>query len=131
MNSVLRLAREMLIEHGEFFPYGGVVDNDGEIVHVGAKLEGTDRAPSQPLIELMKSEFTQRAREGKCRATAIIADVKVVRPGDTAKTDAIRVSLDHRDNYSVEVFFPYALVNGELVFDEVFALKGLNEIFSS
>ena len=38
--------------------------------------------------------------------------------------------LDHKDNYSVMVLFPYELVNSEVQFGEVFAQEGANEIFN-
>ena len=41
------------------------------------------------------------------------------------------IRLDHRDDYSVVVTFPYRfLPGGELEFDEPFAVTGKNEIFS-
>jgi len=40
INSLLPVAHQMLAEHREFYPYGGYVDRDGRITHVGVTDEG-------------------------------------------------------------------------------------------
>ena len=121
MNAILPLAEEMLANYGEFYPCGGAMTVEGEIVHISAKGE-TDHPPSQDLIDLLKDSF--RSRRNEYRATAIVADVKTVPPGSQAKTDAIQVLLDHKGGYSVEVFFPYEIMGGKAVFSEPFAAEG-------
>jgi hypothetical protein len=63
---------------------------------------------------------------------AMVFDVAVALPdsGGT-KTDAIQVSLEHVAGYSSEVFFPYQIINGEIVYGKAFAQLGKHEIFSS
>ena len=131
MKSTLPFAERMLKEHGEFYPFAGHMSFEGEIVHVGAKMEGTDHPKSQPLIELLEESFRQQARNGELRATSIIYDVRIKPPGSEDKTDAIQVCLDHRDGYSVKVLFPYKLTNGELLFGKTFVQRGDNRIFGS
>ena len=48
---VLPLARRLLAEQGEFFPFGTFMRPDGSVVDVGAQLDGSDRPPSSALIE--------------------------------------------------------------------------------
>jgi hypothetical protein len=55
--------------------------------------------------------------------------VRVTLPSSDKKSDAIAVSLNHRDDYSVTVFFPYETREGRLQFGEVFAQKGEADIF--
>jgi len=55
--------------------------------------------------------------------------VKVILPSSGQKSDAIAVSLNHRDNYSVIVLFPYQLKNGKLSLGEIFAQKGEADVF--
>ena len=131
MNSVLPLAKEMLADYREFYPYGGYMKPDGEIVHVGAKDPDTDHPKSQYLIDLLQTSFQQLACDGKCKAVAIVCDVRVQPPGSHEKSDAIQVSLDHVDGYSVRVFLPYSFVNDEIVYGEIFASSGDNQIFVS
>jgi hypothetical protein len=45
------------------------------------------------------------------------------------KSDAIAVSLNHRDNYSVVVFFPCKVGSGKLILGTIFAQEGEADIF--
>lgn len=128
MNSALPFAEKMLNEHGEFFPFGEALRPSGEIVSVGAD-SGEEHPPSQELIDILKSGFRAAAAEGEYIATAILYDSLTIPPGSEEKTDAVAVALDHRDDYSVVVFFPYALVDGRAKFQPPFAVRGASDIF--
>jgi hypothetical protein len=129
MNSLLTVAEMMLKEYREFYPYGGYMDRDGRICHVGVNDPDTEYPKSQDMIDILESTFREMAREKKCKAVAIVVDVRVTPPRSHIKTDAIQVSVEHVDNYSVQVFFPYSLVNDELAFGETFACRGEQRIF--
>ena len=53
----------------------------------------------------------------------------VMLPSSGKKSDAIAVSLNHRDNYSVVVLFAYSIEDGKYVPGEVFAQQGENDVF--
>ena len=122
-------ADRMLREHGDFFPYGAAMKQDGEIVSVAAH-DGTEHPPSQELISLLKGAFRQSVAEGEYIATAIFYDVRVSLPKEGGKTDAIAAALDHRDDYSVIVFFPYRLDGDQIEYGELFAQAGENDVFT-
>ena len=63
MNEVLPVAKEMLLEHGEFYPYGGYINPDGDVVHIGAKDPLTDRPRSQDLIAILHTSFRDIANK--------------------------------------------------------------------
>ena len=130
MNDLMPLAEKMLKENGEFFPYGGVITAEGKIVHHGA-YTGIEQPKSADVIKLLIESFQKSAEEKKVIATAIIYDIKTIPPGQTEKTDAICVSLEHRDGYFVEVVFPYSLKNKELVVQPPFAAKISGKIFKT
>ncbi|MGH8020201.1 MAG: hypothetical protein ACREIA_18370 [Opitutaceae bacterium] len=129
MNDLVPFAKRMLSERGEFYPFGGYVKREGGIVHVGAEQVGTDQPKSADLFLLLKQSFQEKARNDECRATAILADVRIVPPGSSQKSDAIQVSLDHKDGYTAEVFYPYRRENGGIVYESIFAQKGDGDIF--
>jgi hypothetical protein len=129
MNSLLPLAKRMLAEHGEFLPYGGYIDCNGKITHVGGQIEGTDHPKPELIIDLLKKNFQQRAKDGKLRAAAVIFDVRIRPPGESDKTDAVEVCLDHQGGYSAKVLFPYTIKKGDVLFGTAFAHKGDDEIF--
>jgi len=128
MNALLPFAEQMLREHGEFHPFGGAMKPDGEIVHHGA-YTGKELPKGQELVNLLTEAFRQSAAKGEYIATAIVYDIRTVPRGDTEKTDAICVSLDHRNDYSVNVAFPYTLKHGDLSLKPPFATKGDGKIF--
>jgi hypothetical protein len=130
MNELLPLAKKMLGEYKEFFPYAGVLNCEGKIVHIGAKVPGEPQPKSRELIALLKHELRLRASDSKCQATALIYDVRIVPPGLSEKVDAIEVVLDHRSGFSAEVFYPYSFgEHGELKLEKSFAQRGQCESF--
>jgi len=131
MNAVLSLAERMLRDYGEFYPYGGYMKLDGDIVHVGAKDEDTGHPKSKNLLYVLRDSFTALARAGECKASAIVFDVRIDLPASKKKSDAIQICLEHSDGYSAEVFFPYEIANGQVVYGATFAQEGKHEIFAS
>ena len=128
MSAVLPFAEQLLREHGEFFPYGSALKVDGQLVSV-AGYDGREQPPSSDIIRLIKQGLVEGARCGEYVATALVYDVRVTLPSTGRKSDAIAVSLNHRDNYSVVVLFPYQLVNGELQYGEGIAQEGEQDVF--
>jgi hypothetical protein len=128
LNEAMPFAEKMLREHGEFYPYGYEMNATGDIKLV-AGYTGTDHPKSQTIIDLLVEGFKQDAAANKVKATALVYDMLVVPPGTSAKTDAIAVALDHRDNYSVTVIFPYTLTHGNLTVGAPFAQKGKSLVF--
>ena len=128
MNDMLPFAEQLLSEHGEFFPYGAALDPEGEVVSI-AGYTGSEQPPSQELIDLLREGFVSRAREGYI-ATALYYDVRIS-IGENETSDAIAVELDHREGYSVIVFFPYELKSGEVLFGELSAQEGRYGVFES
>lgn len=129
MNSVLPFAKLMLRKEREFFPYGGAMTPDGQMIDVGADT-GDEHPASKEVLAVLEKGFQDAAKTGKYKATAIVVDMLVVPPGKSAKQDAIAVRLDHRDGFSAIVFFPYVLgSDGALAVEAPFAVKGEQRIF--
>jgi hypothetical protein len=130
MNEMLPFAKKMLKEHGEFYPFGGFLRSDGSIVHVGAADPSTDHPRSVDLLDTLKRDFRRRASREGIKATALLADTLVTPPNRDAKTDAIKVLLEHKDSYCAEVFFPYRRDGrGGLEVDAPFAQEGEPSVF--
>ena len=127
---VLPVAQRLLTEHGEFFPFGGTLQTDGKVALV-AGYDGREHPPSSELIKRLTDAFRSGARSGQYKATALVYDVRVTLPSNGAKSDAIAIALDHRDEYSVVIYFPYQIRKNEIVLRENFAEKGEAGIFDS
>jgi hypothetical protein len=130
MNSVIPFAEQMLSSHGEFLPFGGAMRSDGELASVSG-YDGDEHPKSSDVIRLIKDGFIEAARKGQFKATALVYDVRTILPSTGDKSDAIAVSLNHRDKYSVIVFLPYKIDDGKLTMGDVFAQTGEADIFLS
>jgi len=129
MSSVLPIAEQMLIEHGSICPFGSTFVVDGQIARVGGWSES--RSADRPaLIAEFEAAFRDGAARGELIATALLESVSMVPPGKIAPEQAVSIRLDHRDDYSVVLAFPYRFsAAGELQIDEPFAADGSNGIF--
>lgn len=125
---VLPFAEQMLLEHGEFHPFGAAMKIDGEVVSVSA-LDGRDFPPAVDMIQLLKDSYIKAARDGAYKATALAYDVRVTLSTTQEKTDAVAVSLNHEDGYSVVALFPYKIENGSVIFGDALAQAGEGDIF--
>jgi hypothetical protein len=130
LNALLPFAEKMLREHGEFYPFGGYMKPDGTIVEVGAADPDTDRPKSKDLIYVLRSSLQELAQRHECKAVGIVFDVTVTLPNSDHKSDAIQVCVEHVEDYSAEVFFPYQIVENEVVYGETFAQRGKAEVFA-
>jgi hypothetical protein len=128
MNSVLPFAEQMLTTLGEFHPFGGAMRSDGQLVSIAGYV-GNERPQPVDAITLMKGAFVAAARSGEYKATAIVYDARVTLPSTEEKSDAIAVSLDHRESYSVIVLFPYKIDGGKPILGTAFAQEGEADIF--
>jgi hypothetical protein len=128
LNAVLPMAENLLAAHGEFYPFGASM-KPGHEISLTTPYDGRERPASQPLIDLLHDGFHQEAMKGTIVASATVYDVRIARPGAASKTDAVAIELDHRDNYSTIVFFPYAVRASKVEFEKPFANKGGFGIF--
>ena len=131
LNTLLPFAKQTLGEHGEFYPFGAWMCNDGRVVDVGAKDPETDYPRSQRLIELLTEAFRQRAHAGEIRAAGACFDVLIQPPKEQQKSDAIQLALEHRDGEAADVFLPYRRDEaGILHYGELFACKRASQFFA-
>ena len=129
LKAAVPFGEQMLKNHGEFFPYGATMGIDEKITCVGG-YTGDERQKSDEVIKLLKDSYRREGAAGKIMACALVFDVRIIPPGQSEKTDAIQVNLDHRDGMSVTMFYPYRIGSDKQVtFSQPFAQKGNEEIF--
>ncbi len=128
LNMLLPFAEQQLGEHGSFHPFGGAIAPDGEFVPVAA-YDGRDDPPSTEIVAFLKESLRDGAAASRYVATAIIYDSLIDYPAED--TPALSVLLDHRDGFSVVVYFPYRLANGAVTLAESFHQDGPSDIFPS
>jgi hypothetical protein len=129
LNALLPFAQQMLAKHGEFFPFGSSMTTAGEVVPHGA-YDGDEQPPSQQLIDLLTQAFRQQAASGQIRAAAICYDIRTIPPGQSEKTDAICVSVEHQNGEAADVCLPYKKGwFGNISHGEIFGAARKREFF--
>lgn len=106
MNVLIPFAQQMLGKHGEFFPFGASMRTDGK-VECHAADAGEEQPASEKLIEMLTGAFRQQVADGTIRAAGICYDVRTIPPGQTEKTDAICLALEHQGGDAAQVYLPY------------------------
>ena|SRR2546427_8217713 len=129
LNALIPFAQQMLARHGEFYPFGSTMTTAGEVVAQSA-YDGNEHPASERIIDLMKQAFRQLAAAGRIRAAGICYDSRTIPPGQTEKTDAICVSVEHQSGEGVNCVVPYKKGwFGRIQYGELFASKRTPEFF--
>lgn len=61
-------AEQMLISHKEYYPFGAMIENNGELVPVGYKEGESDQPESQKVIDGLRNYFETEFKNKKIRA---------------------------------------------------------------
>ena len=126
MSAVLPIAEQMLTEQGKLRPFGSTLSSSGRIVQVGGDAGAGAGAVDVDAAQLAR-EFEASFRDGAQRGELIATALVCAREGAQS---AVLVHLDHRENYSIVVTFPYHFTAaGELSIGDPFAAEGAHKIF--
>lgn len=122
-------AEEMLVKHGEFIPYGMVMLQDGTTQMVAAD-SSDDQPESQAVIDMLRESFRAMAQEGTILCSAVFYEVATRLPKSGEAADAIAAAIDHREDYSVIVLYPYQVQGTQIAYAPCFANAGAGGIFN-
>lgn len=128
LDYLLVFVKGFLEDAGEFYPIGAVMKMKGEMVSM-AGYDGREHPPSLDVIQIIRNGFKEGASTEAYKATALAYDVVVSDPDTGAKHDVIAIDLDHREDYSVVVYFRYSINDGILVLQAPTASEGTREVF--
>ena len=103
----LAMVRNLLDRNGRFYPTASWIDRDGELAFVGGQPGGMFTRATE-ILDMLYGALQQKAAEGAIRACAVAVDVRVVPPGETKKTDAILVTIEHAEADPLDVVLPYS-----------------------
>ena len=130
MNALLPFGVDLLKRNKGFYPFAAVMNMDGTIKQV-AFYDGDDKPNSKELLTEHKNLCKNLAARNEIKASGIVWDGSTVSDGGK-KQDAIIVSLEHMDGYSVQVALPYKI--GFLKkpqFGDLFAVEGEHDVFQN
>ena len=130
LDFLLRRAQELLGKYGEFYPFAAALTTEGAVVAV-AGYPGGEKPPSAEVIDLLVEALQDGVRKGEFRACGICADVRVLPPNAQAKTEAVRVSLEHARGEAVTVYLPYQKrFPRRIAYGELFAMQATPQLFA-
>ena len=128
LDKLLPFAEQQMKKYREFYPFAAVLLEDDSI-ELTASYDGNEHPEPKAVLEDLKQIHKKLAAEGKIKASGIVWNAGV-NSADGKSTDAIIVSLEHRDNYSVIVGEPYKIGLFKTVsFGNLFAMEGKQDIF--
>ena len=130
LDPLLNAAESLLKKNGEFYPIGAVMRSDGEIVFT-AVMEQNDHPDSDTVIASLTELHKVQAEQNEIKASGIAWDA-VIQNAAGERQDAIMVSMEHKDAYTVVVGKPYKKgLFKKIVFGQIFAQHGKNDIWKS
>ena len=128
LDQLIQFAEGQLKKHGEFYPFAAVMLTDDSVAVTGY-YDGNEHPESKDVIEGLIQSHKQMNEKGEIKASGIAWNAAVTSP-EGKPSDAIVVSLEHKDGYSVIVGEPYKIgFFKKVTFGNLFAMKGKNDIF--
>jgi len=106
MDELIKIALNFLNKSEEFYPFGGVMKTNGIVEYV-AFHDGKEFPSSEDVKMGLIEALHQRALDCEIKATGIVWDATKVLCPDNTKSDAVIINLEHCDDYSVSVVYPY------------------------
>lgn len=114
IDAAIPFAQQMLLKHGEFYPFGFSLDTTGQI-SADSPISTTSMPEPQLLIENLKYFYRQAFLENKIVAACICLGVTL----REEKGDAIQIHLEHANGKSIHVYLPYTARGGQIEYGEL------------
>ena len=128
LDKLLPFAENQMKKYHEFYPFAAVILMD-DTVELTGSFDGNEHPESKDVINDLIQIHKQLASEGKIKASGIAWNASVA-SADGKPTDAIIVSLEHKDDYSVIVGEPYKVgLFKKVNFGNLFTREGKHDIF--
>lgn len=129
LNFILPPVEKLLVKNKEFYPVGAILRPDGTAAATAVH-DGIEFPDSKKVIDGLVEAHRKSALKGELKVSGIAWNGSVVSEGK--ESDAIIVSLEHRDGYSVIVGRTYRFgMFGKIKFGELFAQPGRDDVFGS
>ncbi len=111
LNAAMSVAGDELQRRGEFGPYAVTMDADGDVTQ---EPEPEGRLAAEEVVERLRASIGERAARGEMRAVAVGVNVGMRQPREGFR-DAVRLEMEHRGGYGLEVFVPYGVAKAGLL----------------
>lgn len=122
-------AVHFLEKNGEFFPFGVVKTNKGEIRHIQAMMESA-RPTSDSVSEILRATLKEGGIAGDYDTVAIVSNVGITDTETGLESNAISISIDDKSADPILCYIPYDLDRGAPALGEIKAGIGARIAFA-
>lgn len=113
--AALLVARQLLLAHGEFAPYGLGLEASKEVVDLTASSQPRQPGGDRPAQELRRA-IAKAMESGRLDSAALVYEGTQTASGQ--RSEVVVLEFAHRDGSAAVVVYPYAFSDGELQFGE-------------
>lgn len=127
LNYILPLAESLLKKNHEFYPIGAVLKKDSSVAATDF-YDGNEFPESAEAIEELIEIHKELAKKDGILVSGIAWNAGIISNGKDE--DAVIVSLEHIDGYSVIIGRTYKMgLFHKMKFGEIFAMEGKHDVF--
>jgi hypothetical protein len=106
VNPMFEFALKMVVEQGEFYPFGAVLQADGQVRLMAGRM-GSDRPKASQVIAMLDEGLRSQIERERPRAVGICLGVKITHPKVGQNVDALLARIEDADGEAVNVYLPY------------------------
>lgn len=128
LTKMFPISEAFLQKNGEFFPFASVMLQNNEIEMI-ATHNGDEHPESQTVINDLNEILIKGANEGINKATCLVYMSMISNTETNEKFDVVSFNLDHKDNYSIIVVFPYTIETGKVQFYQPSVMESEDKIY--
>ena len=125
----INTAVHFIEKNGEFFPFGVVKTNKGEIRHIQAMMEDA-RPTSDSVSEVLRVSLREGGVTGDYDTVAIVSNVGMTDRETGHVVDAISISIDDKSSNPILCYVPYKIEHGAPVLGDIKAGPGARIAFA-
>jgi hypothetical protein len=128
LNEALATAVHHLKERRGFPAMAFGLTRHGEVVPV-ERPEGEPKGTPDEAVALLVDALRAAVGAGEYKATAVVTDVRLARPGERGPEDAVCVELEHEAAEAMTCYVPYSFASGEFKMGQLLAKRGSRTVF--
>jgi hypothetical protein len=129
LREAMAMAVQLLDDHGEFYPFGLALELTGIVKRMGLQID-TQYPSTTDLMAQIQTRFRDGVLMDGLLSTALVYEVSMDLPDSAVPVDAITVELDHAEDLSLVIAYPYLWSEeGDLYFKDPIVMEGSHDIF--